>query len=175
MTRRDTPASMMRPIFIMEISRGLKEGNFAAETANSSSQPVSSISAWAGSRLRRKRRSSIIRSVDTPARRLSLSDFGFLYPLAERRRAPRSMRQSTRTSHLSAISFCDIHWRSLGPELQLTRERPVGAFASKASRRRSAAKKFGHRQRNPRNRDIFQQKQGDYCGKTGNYDEGLGI
>jgi hypothetical protein len=25
------------------------------------------------------------------------------------------------------------------------------------------------------NRDIFQQKQGDYCGKTGNYDEGLGV
>ncbi len=25
------------------------------------------------------------------------------------------------------------------------------------------------------NRDIFQQKQGDYCGKTGNYHVGLGI
>jgi carboxymethylenebutenolidase len=28
---------------------------------------------------------------------------------------------------------------------------------------------------NRENRDIFAQKQGDYCGKTGNYDEGLGI
>jgi hypothetical protein len=29
--------------------------------------------------------------------------------------------------------------------------------------------------KSPRNRDIFQEKQGDYCGKTSNYDEGLGI
>jgi hypothetical protein len=47
-----------------------------------------------------------------PARRLSLSDFRFLYPLASGAGAPRSMRQSTRTSRLSAISFYDIHWRS---------------------------------------------------------------
>jgi hypothetical protein len=29
--------------------------------------------------------------------------------------------------------------------------------------------------RNPGNRDIFQQKQGDNCGKTDNYHVGLGI
>jgi hypothetical protein len=39
----------------------------------------------------------------------------------------------------------------------------------------AAAKKLSSTKNCPENRDIFQQKQGDYCGKTGNYDEGLGI